>query len=233
LAGDIWIGDILDNAGYNYSAAAGFSGSGYPTAQEFQSMLEWNYRAEILSVDYTQAGIAYQTNGHVWVLLLARPSSAPTPTQPPTPRPTETPQPAPTPAPTPNASEFEREVFRLTNIEREKEGLSPLRWNDTLASVARAHSADMANRGYFDHTNPDGLSPFDRMTNAGYLYSSAAENIAAGQYTPQAVVDGWMNSPGHRANILNAGLTELGVGFVNVSGSEYVRYWTQAFGTPR
>ena len=101
----------------------------------------------------------------------------------------------------------------------------------TLTRVAQAHSEDMARREYFSHTNPDGRSPFDRMTAAGYKYSLAAENIAAGQTTPHSVIDAWMNSPGHRANILNCGLTEIGVGYA--TGGSYRHYWTQAFGTPQ
>jgi uncharacterized protein YkwD len=88
----------------------------------------------------------------------------------------------------------------------------------------------MAARNFFDHNNPDGKSPFDRMTAAGYRYRMAAENIAAGYATPQAVVDGWMNSPGHRANILNCGLTQIGVGYA--TGGSYRTYWTEDFATP-
>lgn len=121
-----------------------------------------------------------------------------------------------------DASEFEKKVFELTNAERAKAGVPALSWNDKLAGIARAHSQDMATRDYFDHYNPEGLSPFDRMKNAGISYRAAAENIAWGQKTPEEVVDAWMNSEGHKANILNAKLTQLGVGF-------YSDYWTQAF----
>lgn len=89
----------------------------------------------------------------------------------------------------------------------------------------------MAKRDYFDHTNPDGKSPFDRMSAAGYQYRSAAENIAAGYRDAEAVVQGWMNSEGHRKNIMNCGLTEIGVGYA--TGGKYGTYWTQNFGTPR
>ncbi len=89
----------------------------------------------------------------------------------------------------------------------------------------------MAAKNYFSHTGLDGRSPFDRMRDAGYSYSSAAENIAAGQPTPAAVVNGWMNSEGHRANILNCKLTQIGVGVAR--GGSYGIYWTQVFGTPR
>ena len=101
----------------------------------------------------------------------------------------------------------------------------------TRITVAQAHSQDMATRNYFDHNTPEGKSPFDRMTAAGYAFSSAAENIAAGQRTPADVVTAWMNSAGHRANILNCGLTQIGVGYA--TGGSYGVYWTQDFGTPR
>ena len=127
-----------------------------------------------------------------------------------------------------NASSYELEVLDLVNAERAKNGLSKLSWSDELASVARAHSNDMLNRNFFSHTNPDGQSPFDRMRAAGIKYSSAGENIAAGQKTPQEVVKAWMNSEGHRANILNASFTKLGVGYV-VGNGAYNTYWTQNF----
>jgi len=127
-------------------------------------------------------------------------------------------------------SSFAYRVFELTNQERMKAGVSPLEWSDSLAAVALAHSKDMAVRGFFDHTNPEGLSPFDRMKNAGISYRRAAENIAAGQQSPEAVVNGWMNSSGHRANILNPQLTHLGVGYY--AGGSYGSYWTQCFITP-
>jgi uncharacterized protein YkwD len=124
-------------------------------------------------------------------------------------------------------------VVTLTNAERAKAGCGPLTVDATLTAVAQAHSQDMATHNYFDHNSQDGRSPFDRMTAAGYRYSTAAENIAAGQRTAQDVMTGWMNSPGHRANILNCALKEIGVGYATASSSQYGVYWTQDFGTPR
>lgn len=123
--------------------------------------------------------------------------------------------------------ELEKRVLELTNEERAKQGLDPLVWNDTLAETARAHSRDMVKRGFFSHNNPDGQSPFDRMKAAGITYKAAAENIAAGQATPEKVIIEWMNSDGHRHNILNPDLKELGVGLAR--GGEYGIYWTQNF----
>ena len=125
-------------------------------------------------------------------------------------------------------SEYELQVLELVNAERAKHGLKPLSWDNALANVARAHSQDMANRGFFSHNNPDGKTPFNRIQAAGISYRSAGENIAAGQKTPQEVVNAWMNSEGHRANILNNNYTKLGVGYVS-SSSGYKTYWTQNF----
>jgi uncharacterized protein YkwD len=127
-------------------------------------------------------------------------------------------------------SPFAAEVLRLTNEQRAANGCRPLAANATLTAVAQAHSADMAARDYFSHDSLSGQSPFDRMDAAGYRFTSAAENIAAGQPTPATVVTAWMNSAGHRANILNCGYREIGVGYA--TGGSYGTYWTQDFGTP-
>lgn len=126
----------------------------------------------------------------------------------------------------------EREVVRLTNLERAKAGCPALTVDSTLTKVARAHSKDMAVRVYFRHDNPDGLSPFDRMRNAGYRYRTAAENIAAGQPNAETVVRDWMLSPGHRENILDCSLREIGVGLYLSNTNSYTYLWTQDFGTP-
>lgn len=119
---------------------------------------------------------------------------------------------------------FETEVIRLVNEQRAQNGLDPLTENWELSRVARYKSQDMADNGYFSHTSPTYGSPFTMMKNFGVSYRTAGENIAYGQRTPQAVVDAWMNSSGHRANILNASFTQIGVGYV-ASG----HYWTQMF----
>lgn len=121
----------------------------------------------------------------------------------------------------------EMEVIRLVNIERTKQGLKPLSYNWELSRVARFKSKDMAQLGYFSHTSPTYGSPFTMMKNFGIRYSYAGENIAMGYRTPQEVVNGWMNSSGHRRNILSPNFTQIGVGYaVNSKG---VPYWTQMF----
>ena len=119
---------------------------------------------------------------------------------------------------------FEEQVVQLVNQERAKAGLKPLTMNLKLSDVARAKSQDMRDNKYFSHTSPTYGSPFDMMKQFGISYRTAGENIAMGYRTPEAVMQGWMNSPGHKANILNSSFTEIGVGYV-ADGS----YWTQQF----
>ncbi|WP_112181265.1 SafA/ExsA family spore coat assembly protein [Paraliobacillus zengyii] len=114
-------------------------------------------------------------------------------------------------------------VIQLTNQERAKNGLSALRPDWELSRVARYKSVDMLDKNYFSHTSPTYGSPFSMMENFGVSYQRAAENIARGQRTPQEVVKAWMNSPGHRKNILGD-FTHIGVGYV-----EDGNYWTQMF----
>ena len=123
-----------------------------------------------------------------------------------------------------DVTEYEKEVVRLVNIERSKNGLSPLTYDWELSRVARYKSQDMKDNKYFSHTSPVYGSPFDMIKNFGISYRTAGENIAKGQSTPQAVVNAWMNSSGHRANILNSSYTRIGVGYVAEG-----KYWTQMF----
>ena len=123
---------------------------------------------------------------------------------------------------------WEYQVFELVNEIRAENGLEPFVYDYTLADVARAHSRDMIDRNFFDHENPDGESPSDRISAAGIRWSRCAENIAAGYSSPQEVVEGWMDSPGHRANILG-NCERLGVGLA--IGGSYRYYWTQCFAT--
>ena len=119
---------------------------------------------------------------------------------------------------------YERQVVELVNVQRARNGLQPLSLDAGLCRFARVKSQDMHDNRYFDHTSPTYGSPFDMMRQFGITYASAGENIAMGYSTPEAVVNAWMNSSGHRANILSAKYTTLGVGFVSDGG-----YWTQWF----
>jgi uncharacterized protein YkwD len=185
---------------------------------------------------------------------LAQPSTTPTPVPSATPTAKHSPKPSakrtakPSPKPTakprkspakstraPSSSgkastvvAAEDEVARLTNIARREQGCGPLRIDERLRKAARGHSGDMAAKGYFDHTSADGRSPWDRIKATGYNSSMLAENIARGQATPDAVVKGWLNSPGHRANIMNCKLKAIGVGVHFGTGGPW---WTQDFGS--
>ena len=121
-------------------------------------------------------------------------------------------------------TEYEQEVIRLVNEVRKENGLKPLTYDWELARVARYKSQDMKDNGYFAHNSPVYGSPFDMIKNFGISYRSAGENIARGQRTPEAVMNAWMNSTGHRQNILNSSYTKIGVGYV-ADG----KYWTQMF----
>lgn len=123
-----------------------------------------------------------------------------------------------------SVSAFESEVIRLVNEIRVQNGLKPLTANWELSRVARYKSQDMVNNRYFSHTSPTYGTPFQMIKAFGLSYRTAGENIAYGQRTPQAVVNAWMNSSGHRANILNSSYTQIGVGYV-ANG----HYWTQMF----
>ncbi|MEK6263269.1 MAG: CAP domain-containing protein [Clostridium sp.] len=133
-----------------------------------------------------------------------------------------------TPAPTlSEANKLENEVVVLVNQERAKLGLAPLKNNVELSNVARYKSEDMRDKNYFSHTSPTYGSPFDMMKKFGIDYMAAGENIAKGQTTAAEVMKSWMNSPGHKANILSEDFTEIGVGVAKDANGTI--YWTQQF----
>ncbi len=137
----------------------------------------------------------------------------------------------------PTATALEAEIVSIVNQRRQAgatcggqamPAVAPLTADPALRCAARVHTRDMADRGFFDHTNPSGEQPWDRMELAGYLWSNAGENIAAGNATAAATMQQWMGSSGHCSNIMNADYVHLGVGHVE-SGA----LWTQVFGAPR
>ncbi|MCX5393439.1 CAP domain-containing protein [Streptomyces sp. NBC_00094] len=150
------------------------------------------------------------------------PKPAPT-TEAPVEKPTET---SAAPSTADRAEAAEAEVLRLVNAERSQVGCTPVRADAQLAALAGAFSADMAARDFFDHTDPDGATPWARAEQAG-VSGLGGENIARGQADAAAVMDSWMNSDGHRANILNCDFTTLGVGVQFGDGGPW---WTQDFG---
>ncbi len=127
-------------------------------------------------------------------------------------------------APTASISAAESKVIQLTNAERRKNGLPDLQADTPLSKVAREKANDMQSKHYFSHTSPTYGSPFDMMRDFGISYRSAGENIAQGQTTPEEVVQAWMNSAGHRKNILSADFTHIGVGY-----TQQGNYWSQMF----
>ncbi|MDJ1643808.1 CAP domain-containing protein [Streptomyces pakalii] len=153
-------------------------------------------------------------------------SSAPASRAPAPPKTSAAPPPSKKPSPSPTDASARSEVLALVNQERAKVGCSPLTTSAPLTSLAQNFSEDMAARGFFDHTDPDGDTPWDRAAQAG-VQGLAAENIARGQADAQAVMEGWMNSEGHRANILNCDYKTIGIGVHEGSGGPW---WVQNFG---
>ena len=129
-----------------------------------------------------------------------------------------------------DAEEFEGEILRLVNAEREKLGISPLLWDSALASAARKHSMDMAENDFFSHASPNGDMPAERAAMENFAGSYIGENISAGRSTPEETMAGWMGSQGHRENILRPEYTHIGVGSYQLKGSRYIYYCTQVFG---
>ena len=166
--------------------------------------------------------------------LTVVPNSVTPPPAPPSPTP-----PAPTPpAPSSDATAFLNAINAVRAVGRNCGSTAyaaapALKWNAKLETAALLHSQDMANQNYFGHTGKNGSQPWDRMTAAGYMWRTAAENIAAGQPDLTSVMDGWVKSPGHCANLMSAAYTEIGMAKATNSSSDYRIYWTQDFGTPR
>jgi uncharacterized protein YkwD len=183
----------------------------------------------------------------------AAPAPVPAPAPPPAPAPTPTPAPAPAPAPPPSAagtratcnlSNFQTEALALVNAHRAagascgSSGTFPaapaLSWNGALTQASLVHSDDMMALNFFSHTGSSGSSAGQRATAAGYVWQTWGENIAAGQPTVANVVAGWMASPGHCANIMNARFRDIGLACVSGTASNtYRSYWTMTLGTAR
>jgi len=124
-------------------------------------------------------------------------------------------------------SNYEQKVVELVNVERQKNGLAALALDSSVSNVARTKSKDMAANNYFAHQSPTYGSAGDMLKQSGINWSAWGENIASGQRTPEAVVTAWMNSEGHRANILSSNFTKIGVGYT--TNSNGTPYWTQMF----
>ncbi|WP_328935530.1 MULTISPECIES: CAP domain-containing protein [unclassified Streptomyces] len=197
-------------AGYSYLTVGEHLVSGPRTPAEFVDycLRTEQARQTLLERHFTHAGLAQAVDprsGDVyWTALWA------------------------TPLTTGNLAATAAEVVELTNAERARAGLRALAVDPLLAAAAQAHSTDMVARAFYSHTSPDGSQPWDRAAAAGSRRRTIGENIACGQRSPAEVVEGWMNSPGHRANILKPDFTHIGIGFAG--GGQMGTYWTQLFG---
>lgn len=176
---------------------------------------------------------SYSTKYYYYYRNIPTTNPAPQPSQPSKPSQPSTPaQPAPAPttpsnpAPSTGLTADESKMVNLVNQARTEHGVKPLSVNSQLVTLARRKSQDMVDNNYFSHTSPTYGSPFDMMKNAGVKYSTAGENIA-GAATTESAHQSLMNSPGHRANILNSSFTQIGIGIV--SGSQYGKIFTQMF----
>ncbi|MGW0873347.1 CAP domain-containing protein [Streptomyces sp. NPDC002740] len=197
-------------AGYRYLAVGEHLVSGPRTTDEFVAycLRTDQARQTLRDPAFTHAGVARATDARTgdtyWTALWASPF-------------------------TPDGlARTAAEVVGLTNRERARAGLRALAVDPPLTTAAQAHSADMVARAFYSHTSPEGSRPWDRAAAAGSTRRTIGENIACGQRSPAEVVEGWMNSPGHRANILKPAFTHIGVGFAG--GGPSGTYWTQLFG---
>ncbi len=162
---------------------------------------------------------AAQASQRVYLpMIVTDRQQAVSPNNPPTPA-------APTPTPPPAEPTMEDQVVALTNAERSAAGCAPVTIDVRLTNAAQAHADDMATQKYFSHTSKDGREFWERIDSAGYPWSRVAENIAYGYRSPQAVTNGWMDSQGHRENMLNCKLTDIGIGY-NQDG----HYWVMNLG---
>ncbi len=169
-----------------------------------------------------------------------QPITIPTPTPTPTPTPVSTPVPLPIAVPTPSVPDYAQDVVRLTNEARSTArtcgstaypAVPPLVAEPRLRAAAQAHASDMATTNHLSHISTEGRSPGERIAAVGYVGSAYGENIAAGYPKPESVIQGWLASPGHCANLMSSMFTQLGVGYAN-SGPSQKMFWVQNFGRP-
>lgn len=200
----------VTSGGYAYLLLAEQLVSGPRTPAEFLDYCQSDAgtRRPLVDLAVTDAALAHATDSRTgdtyWTALWARPFTAA------------------------GLTALTTEVLTLTNAERTRAGLRPFAPDTHLTGGAQAHCGDMIARDFYAHTSPDGREPWDRARAAGSAHRAIGENIACGQRAPAEVVQGWMNSPGHRANILKPDFTHLGVGFAG--GGRAGTYWTQLFG---
>ncbi len=216
---------VLARAGYPVAQAEVITISGAPDATSVLAAIERKHCKSLRSTRYAAAGST--RSGETWTLVLAQPA------------------PPKLVRVRPEVEQSGLVVLAAVNAARAAprncggalfEAVPPLAWNAQLAEVALAHSGDMAAKRYFSHQGKDGRSVADRATQAGYRFRTIGENIAAGQDSAAEAIAGWLDSPGHCANIMNRQFTEMGVAFAasrNADGEMGKLYWTQVLGAPR
>ena len=213
----------LERAGFAADHAEAISVTGPATAQEAMTVLQEKYCRTLLSPGFSAVG-SYR-EGNEWTVVLAR--AAP-------PLPSET---------FPDWQDAGQAILAGVNAARASARscgdrrfgpVPPVRWNPSLGEAALAHSRDMAAGRYFNHKAKDGSQVAQRTTRAGYQWSRVGENIAFGQSSPAEAVAGWLESPGHCANIMNPGFTEMGAAYgIAAERRSGLVYWTQVFASPR
>jgi uncharacterized protein YkwD len=210
----------LQRAGYDAAQAEAITVTGPQDARAAMDVIAQKYCRTLRAPAFAAVGTAHV--GNDWQIVLARPVVIP---------------------PLPDWPDAGRDILALVNAARAQPRTCgtqafgparPLAWNPLLGQAALVHSADMAQKHYFNHKQPDGSVPADRATAAGYRWARVGENIASGQRTPEEAVASWLDSPGHCANIMNPTFTEMGAAYaINPQNRNRTAYWTQVFGTPR
>ncbi|MGX9217678.1 CAP domain-containing protein [Massilia varians] len=213
----------LEQAGFAAERAVSVSVNGPETPAEAMTVLQEKYCRTLLDTRFSAVG-SYR-EGKEWTVILARPAP---------PLPSES---------FPDWHEAGKAILAGVNAarasarscgNRQFAAAPPVTWNPQLGEAALSHSRDMAARRYFGHKAKDGSMPADRATRAGYAWQRVGENIAFGQSTSDEAVAGWLDSPGHCANIMNPGFTEMGAAYgVAAEKRSGIVYWTQVFGRPR
>lgn len=208
----------LERLGYQAEQAESLSVTGPPDASAAMDALRDKYCDHLLSNAFSAIGTAH--HGNEWQVVLARPLVFPV---------------------LPESQQAGQELVTLVNAARAQPrtcgtqsfgAAGPVTWNPALAEAALGHSADMAKRHYFSHKEPGGSMPADRATRAGYRWTRVGENIASGQHSVGEVMTSWLDSPGHCANIMNPGFTEMGAAYViDPANRNHTPFWTQVFGS--